>query len=116
VKLETEFIKISMVDLPLGTTENCVCLFGGFTQTICCTCATTAVVAMTTTNEVTTVVAAVMVMRKVRMIVTALIALVTVAMVARTPAVTAAAMANLLLQPNCYNPPSTSIAIIVTVT
>jgi hypothetical protein len=96
-KLETELIKIQMVDLPLDALENCICLFGGFAWITCCTCATTAVAAMTTMKAVTSAVAAVMVMTKVRMIVTAVMALVTVAMVARTTAVTAAVMANLLL-------------------
>ncbi len=88
-KLETELIKIPMVDLPLGAMENCVCLFGGFARTTCCACAATAVVAMTMTNTVTSVVAAVMVTAKLRTMATAAMALVMAAMVARTTAVTA---------------------------
>jgi hypothetical protein len=52
-KLETELIKIPMVDLPLGATENCVCPFKGFAWTTCCACATTAVAAMMMANAVT---------------------------------------------------------------
>jgi hypothetical protein len=88
-KLETEFIKIPMVHLPLGATENCVCPFGGFARTTCCACATTAVAAMITTNTVTSAVAAVMVTMKLRMMTTAAMALVMAAMVARMTAVTA---------------------------
>ncbi len=87
-KLETELIKIPMVDLPLGATESCVCPFGGFERTMCCACATTAVAAMMTANTVTLAVAAVMVMAKLRMMATAAMALVMAAMVARTTAVT----------------------------
>ncbi len=88
-ELETEHIKISMVDLPLGATENCVCLFRGFAWTMCGTCATTAVAAMTTTNAVTSAVAVVMVMAKVGTMTAAAMVLVMAAMVARTTAVTA---------------------------
>jgi hypothetical protein len=88
-KLETELIKIPMLDLPLGATENCVCPFGDFARTMCCMCATTAVAEMTTTNTVTSAVAAVMVMAKLRTMATAAMALVMAAMVARTTAVTA---------------------------
>jgi hypothetical protein len=88
-KLETELIKIPMVHLPLGATENCVCLFGGFARTMCCARATTAVVAMTKTNTVTSAVAAVMVTVKLRRMATAAMVLVMAAMVARTTAVTA---------------------------
>jgi hypothetical protein len=96
-KLETELIKIPMVHLPLGATENCVCPFGGFARTTCCACATTAVAAMTMLNAVILAVAAVMVTAKLRTMATAAMALVTMAMVARTTAVTAAVMANLHL-------------------
>ncbi len=88
-KLETELIKIPMVDLPLGAMENCVCPFGGFAWTTCCVCATTAVAAMTTTNAVTSAVAVVMVMAKVGTMMTASMTLVMAAMVARMTAVTA---------------------------
>jgi hypothetical protein len=71
--LEAECIMISMVDLPLGATENHVCPFGGFALTMCCTRATTAVAAMMmmtavtlTTTAVTSAAAAVMVTAKVR--------------------------------------------------
>ncbi len=71
--METECIMIPMVDLPLGAMENCVCPFGGFAQTMCCTCATTAVAEMMTMTAVTLTMtavtlgaAAVMVMAKVR--------------------------------------------------
>jgi hypothetical protein len=94
-KMETELIKILMVDLPLGATENCVCPFGGFAWTTCCTCATTAVAVMTTTNAVTSAVAVVMVMAKVGTMTTAAMALVTVAMAARMTVVTV--VANLRL-------------------
>jgi hypothetical protein len=64
---------IRMVELPLGAMENCVCPFGGFAQTMCCTCATTAAAAMMTmtavtltTTAVTSAAAAVMVTAKVR--------------------------------------------------
>ncbi len=43
-KLETEFIEISMVDLPSGAAKNCVCLFGGFAWTIYCACVVMAAV------------------------------------------------------------------------
>ena len=87
-KLETELIKIPMVHLPLGATENCVCPFGGFARTTCCACATTAVAVMTTTNAMTLAVAVVMVMAKVGTMTTATMALVMVAMVARMTVVT----------------------------
>ncbi len=96
-KLETELIKIPMVDLLLVAAENHVCLFGGFTLTTCCTCATTAVAAMTTTNAVTLAAAAVMVTAKVRTMALAAMALMTAAMVARATAMTAAATVNLRL-------------------
>ncbi len=86
-KLETELIKIPMVHLPLGATENCVCLFGGFARTMCCACATMAVAAMMTTNTVTLALAAVMVTAKLRTMATVAMALVMAAMVARTTAV-----------------------------
>jgi hypothetical protein len=87
-KLETEFIEIPMLDLPIGAAENPVCLFGGFPWTMCCACATAAVAAMTTMNAVTLVVAAVMVMSKVGTMMTAAMALVMVAMAARMTVVT----------------------------
>ncbi len=95
--LETELIKIPMVDLPLGAMENCVCPFGGFAWTMCCACATTAVAAMMTTNTVTSAVAAVMVMAKLRTMVMAAMALVMEAILARMTAVTVAVIANLHL-------------------
>jgi hypothetical protein len=68
-------------------------------------------------NAVILAVAAVMVPTKFRTMATLAMALVMAALVARMTAVTAAVMANLHLEPNCfYNPPSTSTAIIVTVT
>jgi hypothetical protein len=87
-KMETELIKIPMVDLPLGAMENCVCPFGGFAWTTCCACATLAVAVMTTTNAVTLAVAAVMVMVKVGTMTTVAMALVMVAMAARMTVVT----------------------------
>ncbi len=94
-KIETEFIEIPMLDLPLGATKNCVCLFGGFAWTTCCACATMAVAVMMTTNIVTSVVAVVMVMAKVGTMTTAAMGLVMVAMAARMTVVTV--VANLCL-------------------
>jgi hypothetical protein len=94
-KLETELIKIPMVNLPSGATENHICLFGGFARTTSCACATTAVVAMRMTNTVTSAVAAVMVMVKLRTMATAAMVLVMAAMVARMTAVTVLVIANL---------------------
>jgi hypothetical protein len=94
-KMEAELIKIPMVDLPLGATKNCVCPFGGFAWTTCCTCATTAVVVMTTMNAVTLAVAVVMVMAKVGTMTTAAMVFVMVAMAARMTVVTV--VANLRL-------------------
>jgi hypothetical protein len=99
-KLETEFIIIPMVELPLAAMEDHVCPFGRFAWTTCCTHATTAVVAMTMTTAVTLVAAAVMVMVKVRTMATAATAataLVMAAIVARMPAETAVATASLHL-------------------
>jgi hypothetical protein len=64
-KLETEFIKIPFVDLPLGARKDHVCPFGGFVRTTCCACAKMATTAMTmTTTAVTLEAVAVMVMAK----------------------------------------------------
>jgi hypothetical protein len=64
-KLETEFIKIPFLDLPLGAMKDHVCPFGGFARTMCCMCATMATVGMTMmTTSVTLAAVAVMVMAK----------------------------------------------------
>jgi hypothetical protein len=94
-KLETEFIEIPMVDLPLGAAENRVCSFGDFAWTMCCACATMAVAAMTTTNAVTSAVAAVMVMAKVGTMTMVAMALVMVAIAARMTVVTVVANLHL---------------------
>jgi hypothetical protein len=94
-KMETEIIKIPMVDLHLGAMKNCVCPFGGFAWTTSCACATTAVAVMTTTNAVTSAVAVVMVMAKVGTMMMAAMALVMVAMAARMTVVTVVANLHL---------------------